>query len=100
MFQLFTHSIPLKDKILFYESLANLLDGGVTLLSALRGFSARLPSGGYREAIENTIFFIESGDLMNTAMRKVPDFYSEKEIAIVESGEQVGMLHTTLVAIA
>ena len=37
---------------------------------------------------------------MNTAMRKIPDFYGEKEIAIVESGEQTGMLRTTLSAIA
>jgi type II secretory pathway component PulF len=37
---------------------------------------------------------------MNTAMRKIPDFYGEKEIAIVESGEQTGMLRTTFDAIA
>lgn len=93
-------SISLKDKILFYESVANLLDGWVTLLSALRGFSSRLPVSSFKEAIDNTIFFIEWGDLMNTAMRKVPNFYGEKEIAIIESGEQTGMMRTTFEAIA
>jgi type II secretory pathway component PulF len=37
---------------------------------------------------------------MNTAMRKIPNFYGEKEIAIVESGEQTGMMKTTFEAIA
>ncbi|MFZ2256466.1 MAG: type II secretion system F family protein [Patescibacteria group bacterium] len=37
---------------------------------------------------------------MNTAMRKISDFYGEKEIAIVESGEQTGMLKTTFESIA
>jgi len=33
-------------------------------------------------------------------MRKVPDFYTQKEIAIIESGEQTGMLKETFLSIA
>lgn len=33
-------------------------------------------------------------------MRKIPDFYGEKEIAIVESGEQTGMMQKTFSEIA
>ena len=36
MLPFFTPSISLKDKILFYESTANLLEGGITLLAALK----------------------------------------------------------------
>ena len=50
--------------------------------------------------MENTIFFVEGGDQLNTAMRKLPNFYSEKEIAIIEAGEQTGMLKDTFMAIA
>lgn len=32
----FLKRVSPKDKVLFYESVANLLDGGVTLLSALK----------------------------------------------------------------
>lgn len=96
----FTQRISLRDKVLFYESISNLLDGGVTLLESLRGFANRLSPGMLRDAVENTVFFIESGDHMNTAMRKLPNFYSDKEIAIVESGEQTGMLKDTFAAIA
>lgn len=100
MFSFLTKSIPLKDKILFYESVSNLLDGGVTLLSAIKGFGARIPEGPLKDTMENTIFFLESGDAMNVAMRKLPNFYNEREVAIVESGEQTGMLKDTFSSIA
>ncbi len=45
-----------------------------------------------RDTIEHTIFFVESGDALGIAMRKMSNFYTEKEIAIIESGEQTGML--------
>lgn len=93
-------SYSLKDKILFYESTANLLEWWVTLLSSLKGFLERLPPGSFRDVVENTIFFIEWGDAMNVAMRKIPGFYGEKEIAIIESWEQTGLLATTFWAIA
>ena len=38
--------------------------------------------------MENTLFFVEGGDPLSVAMRKIPNFYGEKEIAIIESGEQ------------
>ena len=96
----FGQRISLRDKVLFYESITNLLDGGVTLLSALQGFSSRLNDGPLKEAVENTVFFVESGDQLNTAMRKLPNFYTEKEVAIVEAGEQTGMMRETFTAIA
>ncbi len=37
---------------------------------------------------------------MNVAMRKIPNFYNTKEVAIIESGEQTGMLQETFQAIA
>ena len=36
MLPFLTPSISLKDKIIFYESTANLLEGGITLLGALK----------------------------------------------------------------
>lgn len=96
----FTKRISTKEKVLFYESIANLLDGGVTLLSAFKGFASRLPVGALKDAVENTIFFVEGGDQLNTAMRKLPNFYTEKEIAIIEAGEQTGMLKDVFMAIA
>lgn len=100
MFPSFSKTISLKDRILFYESVANLLEGWVTLLWALKWLLSRVHSGSLHDILEHTIFFIESGDSLNTAMRKFPDFYHEKEVAIIESGEQTGMLKKSFQAIA
>lgn len=100
MFGLFAHSYSLKDKVLFYESISNLLEWWVTLLSGLKWFAERLESGSFRDVIDNTIFFLESGDAMNIAMRKIPGFFGDKEIAIIESGEQTGMMSISFAAIA
>lgn len=100
MLPFINQSISLKDKILFYESTANLLEGGITILWALKWLASRTPPGKLHETLDNTIFFIESGDALNIAMRKFPNFYTEKEIAIIESGEQTGMLKDSFQAIA
>ncbi|MBC7498717.1 type II secretion system F family protein [Candidatus Gracilibacteria bacterium] len=100
MFPSLNSSISLADKILFYESISNLLEGGITLLASFKGLLSRTHPGALHDTLENTIFFIESGDSLNIAMRKFPDFYTQKEIAIVESGEQTGMLKDAFMAIA
>ncbi len=100
MLEIISKSYSTHEKVIFYESIANLLEWWVTLVSALKGFSKRLMPSRFKEIIENTIFFVESGDAMNRAMRKIPVFYGEKEIAIVESWEQTGMLSTSFWAIA
>lgn len=93
-------SISIKDKALFYESTANLLEGWVTLLSALHGLHDRLTDSRLKEAIDHLIFFIEWGDAVNIAMRKLPHLFSEGEVAIVESGEQTGMLQKAFLSLA
>ncbi len=37
---------------------------------------------------------------MNVAMRKLPNFFEEQEVAIIESGEQTGMIQESFLAIA
>ncbi len=100
MFNILSHSYPLWDKVLFYESISNLLEWWVTLLAWLKWLADRLDNGAFRDVVENTIFFLESGDALNVAMRKIPGFYGDKEIAIIESGEQTWMMSITFAAIA
>lgn len=100
MLPFLTPTISLKEKIIFYESIANLLEWGITLLGAFKWLLSRTHPGLLYDTIEHTIFFIESGDSLNIAMRKFPSFYEEKEIALIESGEQTGMLKDSFQAIA
>ena len=97
---LFFSRISIKDKALFYENVANLLEGWVTLLMALKWLRDRLPTGKLQEAIDHIVFFVEWGDAVNIAMRKLPNFFDEQEVAIVESGEQTGMIQESFLAIA
>ena len=57
--------ISIKDKALFYENIANLLEGGVTLTVALKWLRDRLGEGKLKDAVDHLVFFIESGDAVN-----------------------------------
>lgn len=67
---------------------------------ALKWLRDRLAMGKLREAVDHLVFFVEGGDAVNVAMRKLPDFFDEREIAIVESGEQTGMIQESFLAIS
>ena len=97
---MFFSRISIKDKALFYENIANLLEWWVTLTVALKWLRDRLPEWKLKEAMDHLVFFIESGDAVNVAMRKLPNFFWEQEVAIVESGEQTGMIQESFLAIA
>lgn len=97
---MFFSRISIKDKALFYENIANLLEGGVTLTVALKWLRDRLPLGKLKEAVDHLVFFIESWDSVNVSMRKLPNFFDEQEIAIVESWEQTGMLQASFFEIS
>lgn len=97
---MFFSRISIKDKALFYENIANLLEWWVTLTVALKWLRDRLPIWKLKEAIDHLVFFIESGDAVNVSMRKLPNFFWEQEVAIVESGEQTGMIQESFLAIA
>jgi type II secretory pathway component PulF len=72
----------------------------VTLLTGLKGFSERLGSGILKASIDNLVYFVENGDALNIAMRKIPDQFNEKEIAIIEAGEQTGLLKNSFESVA
>lgn len=92
--------VSLSDKAEFYENVANLLDGGVTLLDALRGFYDRVENTKLKQEVNNLLFFTESGDAVSMAMRKLPNFFTEQEVAIVEAGEQSGNIQSAFSSLA
>jgi type II secretory pathway component PulF len=52
--------VTIGDKAEFYENVANLLDGGVSLLDAFRGFHDRTENPKLRQEINNLLFFTEA----------------------------------------
>jgi len=72
----------------------------VSLLDALRGFHDRTENPRLKQEVNNLLFFTEAGDPLSTAMRKLPNFFSDQEIALIEAGEQTGTLQVSLMAVS
>ncbi len=96
----FYHRISLKEKALFYEHLSNLVDGGVTLIDALRSFIEKTPNPRFFRDSRELLLLIESGDTMSLAMKKFPNTFERSEISIIESGEQSGTMQRSFVSLA
>ncbi len=81
----FWHRISIKEKALFYEHLANMVEGGVTVLDALRSFLDKNRNIKMDREINNLLVFVESGDGFSIAMKKLPSIFDKREVAIIEA---------------
>jgi type IV pilus assembly protein PilC len=96
----FWHRISIKEKALFYEHLANMVDGGVSVIAALRSFLDKNHNVKMEVEIMNLLIFIESGDSFSIAMKKLPNIFDKREIAIIEAWEQSGTMQNSFVNLA
>jgi len=96
----FWHRISIKEKALFYEHLANMVDGGVSVIAALRSFLDKNRNIKMEVEIMNLLVFVESGDSFSIAMKKLPSIFDKREIAIIEAGEQSGTMQHSFVSLA
>lgn len=96
----FWHRISTKEKALFYEHLANMVDGGVPVISALRSFLDKNRNVKMEVEITNLLVFVESGDSFSIAMKKLPSIFDKREVAIIEVGEQSGSMQHSFVSLA
>ena len=92
----FWQTITIKDKALLYEHLANMISGGINIMKALDSFAEKMASPMIIAATQNLQFFLNSGDNLSTAMKKLPDFFEKYEVAIIEAGENAGKLQHSL----
>ncbi|MDD2917228.1 MAG: type II secretion system F family protein [Candidatus Gracilibacteria bacterium] len=96
----FWHRISTKEKALFYEHLANMVDGGVSVISSLRSFLDKNRNIKMEAEVLNLLMFVESGDGFSIAMKKLPTTFDKREIAIIEAGEQSGTMQHSFVSLA
>ncbi len=96
----FWNRISLKEKALFYEHLANLVDGGVTFIDALRSFCAKTENPKFYRDASDLLMLVESGDSMSNAMKKLPRTFDRGEVSIIEAGEQSGTIHRSFMSLA
>lgn len=83
----FWHKITPLDKALFYEHLSNLIDWWVAIIAALEAFLEKTSNPRLASEIANLLIFVDSWDNFSIAMKKLPDVFDSKEVAIVEAWE-------------
>ncbi|EKD29752.1 MAG: hypothetical protein ACD_78C00290G0002, partial [uncultured bacterium (gcode 4)] len=96
----FWHTITSKEKALFYEHLANMVDGGVPVIASLRSFLDKNKNPKLEAEIMSLLIFVESGDSFSIAMKKLPSVFDRREIAIIEAGEQSGTMQRSFESLA
>jgi len=75
------------DKSNFYEYLAVMIDGWVSISKALESIKKKNKNAYFAEKIDELITFINSGDSLSKAMKKIPDIFIDSETAIIEAWE-------------
>lgn len=96
----FWHTFSDKEKALFYEHISNMVDGGVTIIQALKSFLDKNRNPKLLQEVSQLLFFIDSWDSVSIAMRKLPKTFDRREIAIVEAGEQSGTTQRSFASLA
>ena len=78
----------LKERANFYEYIATMVDGWVTITDALESILGRVWWAYFREKIKELRLFISSWDSFSKAMKKMPDIFPVAEAAVVQAWEE------------
>lgn len=73
------------EKFNFYEYLAVMLNGGVSITEALNSVQSKISNTFFKEKIQELAMFVNSGDSFSKSMKKIPHIFSPGEIAMIES---------------
>lgn len=86
----------LKDKFNFYEYLSVMLDGWVTISETLESVQTKIKNQFFKDKIQELQTYVSSWDSFSKSMKKVPQIFTNWEIAIVESWETTWKLSESL----
>jgi type IV pilus assembly protein PilC len=86
------HNLPLKERIIFTEQLAVMLNAGITLVQALKGLEEESNNKNLRGLLVQIIADVESGIPFSTALAKHPKSFSNIYSEMVRSAEKTGNL--------
>jgi type IV pilus assembly protein PilC len=89
---LFSGSIKLRTLVEFYHRLAQTLEIGLPILSALEENGRYLPSKRMRKISSDLRLAVEGGKTLYEAMATYPKVFSKLDLAIIHMGEQAGVL--------
>ena len=93
-------AVTVKDKALFANKLAALVDAGVPIIRSLDLLRTQQRSAKMRRALTAITNDINQGETLGLSMRRWPQVFDTLSVAMVEAGEVGGVLDETLKRLA
>ena len=92
--------VKTKEKALFYEHMANLMDWWVSITDSLSSFVEKTSNKTLAQYINNLSYFVNKWDNLSLSMKKIPALFKTQEIALIEAWESTGNLVESLYSIS
>ncbi len=81
-----------KDKILFFKEVSYLLNGGVSLVDAMKIIGESSDNYALKEIARNILAFLRKGKSFSYALNRLPDYFDQGDYTIVKAWEMSGNL--------
>lgn len=92
--------VPLKSKVIFTRQLSTMIDSGLPIVHCLDLLGNGEPHATLRRIIFDLKASVEQGNTLAHSMRQHPKAFDNLYCALVESGEQAGILDTVMSRLA
>jgi type IV pilus assembly protein PilC len=92
----FKRRVPLKEKAIFYELTATMLDAGIPLIQAVKVFTEQTTHKYFRKVSQAITYQIEKGQSLSQAMREYKHIFTEAEAGMIEAAEATGRLASVM----
>ncbi|MFC1870112.1 type II secretion system F family protein [Chloroflexota bacterium] len=85
-----------KNVLEFSRELANLLQGGISIINALELLKQQIGNTAFKAITENIASELRAGSSLSQAISQHPKVFSTTYVAIIKASEQSGNIHTGL----
>ncbi len=92
----FKRGVPDREKTIFYELLATMIEAGVPLIQAVRVFTDQTQHKYFRKVNQALAYQLEKGQSLSQAMHEYPHVFDEGEVGMIESAEATGRLNEVM----
>jgi len=97
---IFGLNISTKDKLIFIQELAVVLESGMPLVEALENLGEQTSNKKLKKIIEDLSIDVRGGKSFSDSLSKFPNVFSHIFISIIKSGEKSGKMDQTLKRLA
>lgn len=96
----FLNKISSKDKIQTIRQLASMINAGLPISKSIKVLEDQAKKKVLKKTLLQVYSDVEGGMQLSAAFSKLPDTFSELDIALIASGEASGSLNTSLLRLA